>query len=137
MSAIGGNPLVGTWRLVDIINRDADGNLLRASYGPKKMGVYVFNDDNRCMVVISDGREHVPEAEMPREYTSYSGTYQFDGEALYVDVDCSTATEPPRVGTRQKRPARFEGPDRVVLAAPPIPIDGVVNHRDLIWERIA
>ena len=130
------NDLVGVWRLVDITNKDADGNILRSSYGPQKMGLFMFNEHNRLMVVICDGREAVPEGERPREYTSYAGTYRFDGRTLVTEVDCSTPTDPPRVGTVQVRPARFEG-NRMILTAPPAEIDGIIQYRDLTWEKIA
>src|SRR5687767_3467966 len=100
------------------------------------MGLFMFNEHNRLMVVICDGRETVPEGEQPREYTSYAGTYSFDGETLVTNVDCSTVTNPPRVGTVQTRPARFEG-NRIVLTAPPVEIDGIIQYRDLTWEKIA
>ena len=124
--------LIGTWKLVNIENRDADGNTLRSSYGPKKMGLISFNDDHRMMVVIQDGREHRPSTR-PREYSSYAGTYRFDGETLVTRVDCSTV--PDRMDTDQVRPARFEGM-RLVLTAPPATFDGVVNYRNLTWEKI-
>ena len=124
--------LIGTWKLVDITNRDKDGNILRSSYGPKKMGVITFNDDHRMMVVISDGRENLPSSR-PREYTSYAGRYRFDGKTLVTRVDCSTVAD--RIGTDQVRPARFSG-NRVILTAPPVDIEGVINYRDLTWERI-
>jgi hypothetical protein len=126
--------LIGTWRLVDITNKDAEGNILPSSYGPLKMGLIQFTEHNRMMVVICDGREHLPEG-MAREYTSYAGTYRFDGETLVTRVDCSTPTNPPRVGTDQVRPARFEE-NRVILTAPPVEIDGIIQYRDLTWERI-
>ncbi|GGH61775.1 hypothetical protein GVY41_17700 [Frigidibacter albus] len=128
--------LIGVWRLVDITNKDADGNLLPPSYGPQKMGLITFTDQNRMMVVICDGREHLPEGMAGREYTSYAGTYRFDGATLVTAVDCSTPTTPARVGTDQVRPARFEG-NRVILTAPPVEIDGIVQYRDLVWEKIA
>ncbi len=131
------NDLVGVWRLVEIVNRDANGNLLRSSYGPKKMGIYMFTEEGRCMVVLCDGRPEIPPEEGEREYTSYAGAYHFDGKTLYVDVDCSTPTNPSRIGTRQVRPARFHDGNRVTLTAPPAEINGVVNYRELTWEKIA
>lgn len=85
------------------------------------------------MVVISDGRDERP-TKRPREYTSYTGRYTFDGTTLVTRVDGSLPQE--RVGTDQVRPVRFEG-DKVILTAPPVEIDGVVNYRDLTWEKIA
>ena len=125
--------LIGVWKLVDIKNTDAAGNLLRSSYGPKKMGLITFNDDHRMMVVISDGRDDVPE-DRPREYSSYTGRFTFDGQTLRTQVDGSLPLE--RVGSLQTRPAKLEG-NRVTLTAPPVEIDGVMNYRDLTWEKIA
>ncbi len=126
--------LIGVWKLINIVNRDEAGNILRSSYGPKKEGLITFNDDHRMMVVICDGRENRPTSR-PREYTSYAGTYSFDGTTLQTQVDCSTQTVPERVGTLQTRPARLDG-NRVTLTAPPVEIDGTVNCRDLTWEKI-
>lgn len=134
MSEDHSHKLVGIWRLVDIHNTDADGNTLRSSYGPNKMGLFYFNDDHRMMVVISDGREVLPSAR-PREYSSYTGRYSFDGTTLQTQVDGSLPLE--RVGTLQTRPARFEEDGkRLVLTAPPVDIEGVVNYRDLTWEKV-
>ncbi|WP_196258837.1 lipocalin-like domain-containing protein [Pelagibacterium limicola] len=128
--------LVGVWRLVDITNKDADGRVLPSSYGPLKMGLITFTEQNRMMVVICDGREHLGDGETQREYTSYAGNYKFDGTTLVTRVDCSTPTIPNRIGTDQVRPARFEG-NCVILTAPPVEIDGIVQYRDLTWEKIA
>lgn len=128
--------LIGVWRLIDITNKDKDGNILPPSYGPLKMGLITFTAENRMMVVICDGREHLPEGMVTREYTSYAGTYRFDGTTLVTAVDCSTPTIPVRVGTDQVRPARFIG-NTVILTAPPVEIDGIIQYRDLTWEKIA
>lgn len=124
--------LVGVWKLINIVNRDADGNILRSSYGPKKFGLITFNDDHRMMVVIQDGRENLPSSR-EREYSSYAGTYRFDGTTLVTAVDCSTV--PDRMGTDQVRPAQLDG-NRVTLTAPPAEIEGVVHYRQLTWEKI-
>lgn len=125
--------LFGMWKLVDITNRDADGNVIRSSYGPKKMGVITFNDDHRMMVVISDGREKLP-SDRPREYVSYAGRYRFDGETVVTTIDC-TSVPRIKIGSDQVRPARIEG-NRVTLTAPPADIEGVINYRELTWEKI-
>lgn len=127
--------LIGVWKLVNIHNTDKDGNTLRSSYGPKKEGLITFNDDQRMMVVISDGRKDLP-SDRPREYSSYTGTYSFDGTTLRTQVDGSLPLE--RVGTLQTRPARFENDGkRLILTAPPVEIEGVINYRDLTWDKIA
>lgn len=132
------NLMIGVWKLVNIANTDAAGNALRSSYGPEKYGLITFNKNNRMMVVISDGRDEIPAHELPngqpREYSSYAGRFTFDGTTLITHVDGSIP--PERVGTDQVRPVRFDG-NRVILTAPPVEIDGVINFRDLTWEKIA
>lgn len=125
--------LVGTWKLMDITNKDADGNILRSSYGPDKMGLISFNENNCMMVVIRDGSDVTP-TDRPLEYSSYTGRFTFDGTTLITHVEGSLPLE--RTGTDQVRPTRFEG-NKVILTAPPVEIDGVVNFRDLTWEKIA
>jgi hypothetical protein len=127
--------LVGIWTLTDITNRDMDGNVLPSSYGPKKMGVYMFNDDHRAMVMISDGRDVLP-YDGPREYTSYTGRYTFDGETVTIEVDRASNTTGTRSGSHQTRPARLEGENRIVLTAPVVEIGGIDTVRELTWERV-
>lgn len=123
--------LIGVWKLINIKNTDEAGKELRSSYGPKKMGLITFNDDHRMMVVISDGRDDISSGK--REYSSYTGRYTFDGYTLKTQVDGSLPLE--RVGTLQTRPAKIDG-NRITLTAPPVEIDGVVNYRDLTWEKL-
>lgn len=124
--------MIGVWTLVNIANTDKDGNTLRSSYGPEKYGLITFNKNNRMMVVISDGRDDLPKGRA-REYSSYAGRFTFDGSTLITQVDGSIPLD--RVGTEQIRPVRFDG-NKVILTAPPVTIDGVVNYRDLTWEKI-
>lgn len=125
--------LMGVWKLINIVNTDAKGNVLRSSYGPKKFGLITFNDDHRMMVVISDGRDEIS-TDRPREYSMYTGRYTFDGTTLITQVDGSIPAK--RIGTKQVRPVRMDG-KRVTLTAPPEEIDGAINYRDLTWEKIA
>lgn len=125
--------LWGVWKLINIANSDVDGNVLPSSYGPKKMGLITFNDEHRMMVVISDGRKDLP-ADHKREYSSYMGTYSFDGHTLITEVDGSLPKI--RVGSTQTRPTVLDG-SRVTLTAPPFEIGGVINYRDLTWEKIS
>lgn len=126
--------LIGTWKLIDVTNRDGDGNFLPESYGPKKMGLISFTDENRMMVVLCDGRAELP-YDGPREYLSYAGAYRFDGETLVTRIDCTSLPERIKPGSDQVRPARLDG-NRVTLTAPPFDIDGVINYRELTWEKI-
>jgi hypothetical protein len=128
------NDLVGTWRLVRTSARDASGKPMHPPYGDKPRGLLVFYADKRMMSVLCDGRNRLPEGETVREYNSYCGNYEFDGKTLVTHVDVSA--DPTRMGGDQVRFVDFDG-DQLVLTQKPRLWNGVMQHRELRWERIA
>jgi hypothetical protein len=132
MGNIVGN-IIGTWRLVMTRARNDAGEPMHPPYGPKPMGVTVFSADGRMIAVLCDARSALPDDEPEREYSSYCGTYTFDGTTLVTRVDASA--DPARLGTDQVRHVRFEG-ERLVLLPPPRPWRGTTQHRELFWERV-
>ena len=92
--------IVGTWKLVAAAARDRDGKPLPAPYGGKPLGRVMFNVDGRMMAVTCDGRPALPKG-AKREYSSYVGTYTFDGSQLVTRVD--GASDPSRIGSDQVR----------------------------------
>ena len=126
--------IVGTWRLVMTHGCDDAGKAMHPPYGPQPMGIVVFSADRRMIAVLCDSRAALPTDEPDREYTSYCGTYTFDGTTLVTRVDA--ASDSGRLGSDQVHKVRFEG-DRLVLTPPPRPWRGVMQHRELFWERIA
>jgi len=125
--------IIGTWRLVGAVARDAAGNALAAPFGPLAMGRVVFNADGRMMAVLCDGRPTLPDG-TTRDYASYCGNYTFDGRRLVTRVDA--ASDPARIGTDQVRDVHFEG-ERMVLRPPPRQGVGGPEQREITWERIA
>jgi hypothetical protein len=125
--------IVGTWRLVSTKAHDDAGTSLAPPYGPKPMGLVIFQSDGRMMTVLCDGRATLPAGEL-RQYISYAGKYAFDGKTLITRVDASS--EASRVGGEQVRQARFED-GRLVLNPPRRPWGGVMQHHELVWERVA
>jgi hypothetical protein len=125
--------IVGIWRLKSTIGRDDSGKLLPPPYGPLAMGVVVFAADGRMMAVLCDGRSALPAGE-PRQFMSYAGNYSFDGATLSTRVDASS--DASRVGGDQVRSVRFEN-GAMVLAPPRRLYAGVMQHQELVWERIA
>jgi hypothetical protein len=125
--------IVGTWKLVGAVARDAAGSPVPAPYGGKGIGRVTFTADGRMMSVVCDGRPELP-AGTHREYSSYCGNYTFDGARLVTRVDA--ASDPSRIGGDQVRGVRFEG-DRVVLLPPPRRQGATEEHREITWERIA
>jgi len=124
--------IVGTWRLVSTQAHGEDGMLLPAPYGPKAMGLVVFQAAGRMMAVLCDGRPSVLGND--RDYVSYCGNYTFDGRTLITRVDA--ASDPARMGSEQVRHARFDGA-RLILNPPPRPWRGDIQRHELVWERIA
>ncbi len=125
--------IVGTWKLVAVAARDRNGNTLPDPYGGKPMGRVMFNAEGRMMAVTCDGRPDLPQG-AKREYSSYIGTYSFDGSRLVTRFD--GASDPSRIGTDQVRGVGFDG-DRMVLSPPPRQTDSGEQFRELTWERIA
>jgi hypothetical protein len=126
--------LLGTWKLVHATSRDPDGRELPAPYGPRGMGLVTLAPNGRMMAVLCDGRSSLPDG-TTRDYASYCGNYTFDGSTLITKVDASSAAR-IAVGSDQVRKVRFDGA-RLVLTPPPAMINGVLQHRDIFWERIS
>ncbi len=125
--------IVGTWKLARATARNAAGAALPSPYGPNAMGRVTFTADGRMMSVVCDGRPELP-AGAARDYSSYCGSYTFDGSRLVTRVDA--ASDPSRIGSDQARGVRFEG-ERMILSPPPRRTDGGEEHREIYWERLA
>jgi hypothetical protein len=126
--------IVGTWRLAMTRAHDDAGQPMHAPYGPAPMGVVMFSADGRMVAVLCDARPQLPGDEEEREYSSYCGSYTFDGTTLVTRVDA--ASDVSRLGGDQVRRVRFEG-DCLVLMPPPRPWRGVMQHREMFFDRIA
>ena len=125
--------IVGTWRLKSTKAVDDDGKLLAPPLGPVPNGVACFQADGRMFSVICDGRAELPAGET-RQFVSYAGNYTFDGATLSTRVDA--ASDPGRIGGDQVRTVRFEN-GGMVLAPPRRLWEGVLQHQELFWERVA
>lgn len=126
--------IVGTWRMVDSSARDEHGNALPKPYGPKGMGMVTLTAEGRMMAVLCDGRASLEDGQT-RDYASYCGNYTFDGTTLTTRVDASALAR-LAVGGDQARGVRFED-ERMILTPPPATLRGVLQHRELHWERIS
>jgi hypothetical protein len=125
--------IVGTWRLMITKGVDDNGTVLAPPYGPAPNGLVCFQADGRMYCVLCDGRTQLPAGE-PRQFMSYAGNYTFDGTTLSTRVDASS--DASRVGGDQVRTVRFDG-GRLVLAPPRRLYAGVMQHQELVWERVA
>jgi hypothetical protein len=133
-TSIVGTSIIGTWRLAMTRAHDDAGKPMHAPYGAHPMGVVMFSADGRMVAVLCDARAQLPLGEEEREYSSYCGHYTFDGTTLVTRVDA--ASDRSRLGSDQLRRVRFEG-DRLVLMPPPRLWRGVMQHREMFFERIA
>jgi hypothetical protein len=125
--------IVGTWKLVRAAAKDANGKPLPEPYGGKGIGRVVFTAEGRMQSVVCDGRREIPPGEA-RDYSSYCGTYSFDGARLVTRVDA--ASDPSRVGGEQPRGVRFEG-ELMVLMPPPRQTAAGAEYRELTWQKLA
>jgi len=133
MPNVTGPNVIGTWRLVRAVARDSAGNPLRTPYGGRASGRVVLQDDGRMMTVVCDSSAELP-AGTTREYSSYCGSYTFDGTTLTTKVDA--ASDHSRIGTDQVRGVRFE--DGVMVLRPPLrSYGGAAEQRELYWEKIS
>ena len=123
--------LLGVWKLVDTRAHDGAGTVLPPPYGGTGMGVISFGTDGRMVAAVCQGGE-VPPGET-REYSSYCGTYSFDGHTLVTRVDATA--EPSRMGSDQVRGITLEN-GRIVLRPAPRPWRGLMQHRELVWEKV-
>jgi hypothetical protein len=126
--------LLGTWRLIEYHNRTEDGKMLDPSFGPEAMGVIHFNANGRMLVVLTDGRRSLPPGVERRPFSAYTGIWEFDGETVKTAVDESAW--PHFVGTMQNRGVRYAN-GRLSLIPATVVVDGVVNHREVVWEKIS
>ena len=126
--------ITGTWQLVRTSSTAIDGSNMPPPYGGEKaMGRVVLNTDGRMMAVLIDGRTDLPDG-VAREYTSYCGSYTFDGKKLITRVDA--ASDPARMGTDQVRDVHFEG-ELMVLRPPVNSYGGKDQQRVMHWRKIS
>jgi hypothetical protein len=106
--------------------------VLTPPYGGTGLGVVTFHPGGRMVAAICQA-EIEPGAK--REYSAYCGEYSFDGETLVTRVDATA--EPSRMGSDQVRKVTMAN-GRMFLHPPPRPLpSGVMQHRELVWEKVA
>jgi hypothetical protein len=126
--------ITGTWQLIQTECIGDDGASLAPPYGGGEscMGLLSLRADGRLVCVLCDSRPQMP-AGQAREYNSYCGAYEFDGEQLVTRVDASA--NPDWIGTDQIRDVSF---DNEVLILRPVKNNGPVSNgqRVLHWIRL-
>ena len=125
------DPLTGIWRLIDSRAWDERGNRLSAPYGEHPQGQIAFSN-GRMLAALCNGDSDAG-TNGSRAYSSYGGNYSFDGTTLTVVVDI--ASDQTRIGGKQTRGAVITD-GKLVLHPPTRLYDGVMQRRELVWQRI-
>jgi hypothetical protein len=136
--------LIGTWRLVSVVNEDLATGEKSDYFGPDPQGYINYGPDGRMIVINTRSDRRRPRgpaptaeeaAELFRGLIAYAGTYSVNGNEVthHVDISWNEAW----TGTNQTRIAHFEG-DRVHLSTKPTPdpVDGRMSVRTMIWEKV-
>jgi hypothetical protein len=122
--------IVGTWRLVKREAKDEAGISMPSAVKGAPMGVATFNSGGRMIVVLGDGNASAPD---PTVFSSYCGTYTFDGSKLVTTVDGASE---PRLREPQVRRAEFRD-GLMVLHPPASMIAGAEIRFEMTWVQIA
>jgi hypothetical protein len=122
--------LDGIWRLVESRAWDEQGNALSAPYGAVPMGQLSFTN-GRMLAALCNGDAETGAGQ--RTYSSYGGSYTFDGSTLETLVD--VASDASRIGSRQRREVIPMG-EQMLLRPPTRGYGGQVERRELLWERV-
>jgi hypothetical protein len=136
--------LIGTWKLVSVINEDVSTGQKTDYFGPNPAGYINYGPDGRMIVInarsdrkMPAGARPTPEeaAELFRGVLAYAGTYTIEGNEVthHIDISWNEAW----TGTHQTRVARFDG-NRVHLSTKPSsdPVDGRMSVRTMTWEKM-
>jgi hypothetical protein len=138
------NRFLGTWKLVSIERRGANGQLLPpappAFGGQDRMGFIIYDPDHMAVAIMPSNREkYAGEQPTPQEaqramagYTAYFGTYAVNEAEHFVIHQTQGAISPAISGTERKRFFEFSG-NRLTLRPPP-GANGVQSS--LTWERV-
>ncbi len=138
------NPLLGTWKLVELASRGADGDV-DYLLGPDAVGYITYTADGRMSVSIMSadrarfasediaGGTAAEKATIAETYLSYCGPYEIRGNPVFHHVEVSAF--PNWIGADQQRTFEIDG-DRLLLTTPPLLRNGVRRTSHLSWERV-
>lgn len=138
------NPLVGSWRLVSMEYRYADGRV-RYPYGREAVGYIIYTADGRMSATIMSGGRRPFGTDFGRgEATAekaaafetalaYAGRYEFLADRVLHHVEVSLV--PDWAGTTLERLADLQG-DRLTLSTHPTTHNGRTRTTVITWERV-
>jgi hypothetical protein len=142
------SPLVGTWKLVSIDERDTDGKRVTPlDYGPAPIGILMYDASGHMSAqAVRRDRPHVDTEDVHRippeqakqalvGFNGYFGTYDVDQRAGIVVHHVEGAMLPNWEGKDQRRRFTLSG-DTLTLEPPPFLAAGQQHTRRLTWQRI-
>lgn len=146
--AVGRSPLQGTWRLVSIDERDAEGkSVTPVDYGPEPIGLLMYDATGHMAAQamrrdrprLASDDVHLATPELAKTafcgYGAYFGTYTVDEKAGIVTHHVQGSLIPNWEGGDQRRRFTLSG-NTLVLEPPEIQAAGQKRTRRLTWQRV-
>lgn len=140
--------LVGTWKLVSIEERRADGQrVVPLDYGPEPVGILMYDASGHMSAhAVRRGRARLPSDDVhlatPEQakaamvgYNGYFGRYSVDEKAGIVIHHVEGGLIPNWEGGDQPRRFTLVG-DKLILEPPEIQAAGEKRTRRLTWQRV-
>ena len=140
--------LIGTWKLVAIEERDADGKLtVPLDYGSDPVGMLMYDATGHMSAqAMRRGRAKLPSDDVhlatPEQakaaftgYNGYFGTYEVIESESIVIHHVEGSMIPNWEGGDQRRKFTISG-DKLILEPPPIQAGGAKRVRRLTWLRV-
>ena len=138
-------PLVGTWRLLNIVAVRSNGEHVASRFGESPTGYIHYDGTGHMAVQIMANpwpRFANPDKPTPQEleavfnrYVAYAGTYDFDAVERAVTHHVQMSVDPDDVGQDFRRTVEIEG-DRVTLSVAHYPLNGEQVVLRLQWQRV-
>jgi hypothetical protein len=133
--------IVGTWKLVSASSTLSNRERNESPYGTSPSGFLTYTAEGRVTAVISfDGRKPLSavaraeeHAEAFKTFLAYAGRYTIGAGQITHHIEVSSIQN--YVNKDLIRTLKLEG-DRLVLTAPPSPVNGKIQSVELIWQRL-
>ena len=142
ITLVNSDDFVGTWRLVSIDTRKADGSLHRSG---KRKGYIVYSGDGYMSVAfMKEGRPEFAAGDIRggtveekieafNGYISYSGPYEVTENSVLHNIEVSLF--PNWIGEKQERFYEFDG-KQLTLSTPLQLVGGIQLSSHLVWEKV-